>query len=179
MAVPTAPDWLTWSCCCDGRTAGTAATIAALAVCNGGHCVSAGDEPCEIPRHVDCGSHGSCSGGTCACRDSFSGNRCEHDPCEFRVPDCGSHGSCSGGKCVCKQFWSGTMCTVADTCDVPVHVDCGSHGSCSGGKCTCTGGYTGAHCICGSACQKQALLAFKVCTTHRLYGALMSLQWLR
>ena len=42
-------------------------------------------DPCAI---IDCGRHGTCSGGTCTCRDGYSGSRCgtapgpAPDPCD-------------------------------------------------------------------------------------------------
>eukprot|EP01043_Picozoa_sp_COSAG02_P047531 COSAG02_NODE_4566_length_5212_cov_3.031293_1_plen_128_part_10 len=50
---------------------------------------------------VDCGPHGSCSGGRCVCEGGYSGASCRiYDEC-FGI-DCSLHGSCSGGRCVCE-----------------------------------------------------------------------------
>eukprot|EP01045_Picozoa_sp_COSAG04_P057788 COSAG04_NODE_27733_length_280_cov_0.856354_1_plen_58_part_01 len=35
-------------------------------------------DPC---RDVRCGLHGSCSSGSCVCRDGYTGSRCETNPC--------------------------------------------------------------------------------------------------
>ena len=103
-------------------------------------------DPCEYPRTVNCGSHGSCSGGTCSCRSGYSGSSCGTPPdlCEYPTHvNCGSHGSCSGGTCSCTDGYSGSSCAVApDLCEYPKHVACG-HGTCSGGTCDCDLGYQG------------------------------------
>ena len=38
------------------------------------------NDPCESPAHVECGDHGSCVEGRCACRERYSGDRCEVRP---------------------------------------------------------------------------------------------------
>jgi hypothetical protein len=75
---------------------------AGAGTCSNGVCVS----DCA---NVDCGAHGTCSGGTCSCRDGFSGSRCQTDPCADI--SCGAHGSCSGGACSCRDGFSGSTCT--------------------------------------------------------------------
>jgi hypothetical protein len=34
-------------------------------------------DPCQYPRQVSCGRHGSCSGGRCSCRNGYSGSSCQ------------------------------------------------------------------------------------------------------
>ena len=47
-------------------------------------------------RNVNCGSHGSCSAGTCQCDAGFSGSRCQtRDPCSGVT--CSADGCCSDG----------------------------------------------------------------------------------
>ena len=64
-------------------------------------------DPCAW---VDCGAHGSCSGGTCTCESgAYSGDHCQnYDPCAG--VDCGAHGSCSGGSCICESSYIGDRC---------------------------------------------------------------------
>eukprot|EP01043_Picozoa_sp_COSAG02_P077659 COSAG02_NODE_17109_length_1027_cov_10.716595_1_plen_194_part_01 len=102
---------------------------------------------------VDCGPHGSCSGGRCVCEGGYSGESCQiYDEC-FGV-DCGPHGSCSGGRCVCEGGYSGESCQIYDEC---FGIDCSLHGSCSGGRCVCEGGYSGESCQTHDA---QRVMAF-------------------
>ena len=109
-------------------------------------------EQCEVYDPcfgVECGSHGSCSGGRCDCDSGYSGEQCQiHDQC-YGVR-CGSHGSCSGGSCVCRDNFIGALC---DT-----ECGCNGHGTqtniasaryanaCSAGSCSCTDNFIGAMC---------------------------------
>ena len=113
---------------------------------------------------VDCGAHGSCSGGTCFCEsEAYTGDRCQNDVRCFDV-DCGAHGSCSGGTCFCENSgaYSGDRCQNYDRC---FGVDCGAHGSCSGGTCTCeSGAYSGGRCQSfGENSWATCLHALKLC----------------
>ena len=70
-------------------------------------------DPCA---RIDCGAHGSCSGGTCTCESgAYTGDRCQiFDAC-FGI-DCGAHGTCSQGSCICEDdaaVYTGQRC---DTC---------------------------------------------------------------
>ena len=69
-------------------------------------------DPCA---GVDCGAHGSCSGGTCICEsEAYTGDRCQDiDPCVG--VDCGAHGICSGGTCFCESGYTGDRCTTGTT----------------------------------------------------------------
>ena len=100
--------------------------------------------PCAA---VDCGSHGSCSTGSCDCSDSYTGDHCDEllDPC-LQVSCNAPHGMCSSGSCMCSDGYSGAHCqTAPDPCE---GVSCNApHGACSGGTCVCSGGYSGAHCL--------------------------------
>ena len=52
---------------------------------------------------VECGDHGTCTGGTCSCESSaYSGDRCQHYDACFGV-ECGDHGTCTGGTCSCES----------------------------------------------------------------------------
>lgn len=60
---------------------------------------------------VDCGSHGSCIGGTCHCEEGWTGPECEQRDCH---PRCIDHGVCREGKCDCHQGWTGEHCTIGE-----------------------------------------------------------------
>jgi|EP01046_Picozoa_sp_COSAG06_P050276 hypothetical protein len=100
---------------------------------------------------IDCGSHGSCSGGRCVCESgAYTGDQCQnYDTC-YGI-DCGRHGTCSGGTCTCESgAYTGDRCQNYDAC---YGIDCGSHGSCSRGRCVCeSGAYTGDRCQNYNAC---------------------------
>ena len=97
-------------------------------------------DPCD---EIDCGQHGTCSGGTCICDPGYSGdNGGTYDAC-YGV-HCGVHGTCSGGTCICESgAYTGDRCQIYNAC---YGVNCGAHGSCSGGRCICSGGYSGSRC---------------------------------
>ena len=98
----------------------------------GGECVTACDESansntelhiCEVPPEdpcadVRCGVHGTCTNGTCACENGWSGDQCQtapEDPCTN--VRCGVHGTCTNGTCACRDGWSGNRCqTAPPTC---------------------------------------------------------------
>jgi hypothetical protein len=96
------------------------------------------EDPCST---IDCGDHGSCSGGTCSCTGGYTGLNCETAPPAPTPPTpptppspppvtnlcanvhCGSHGSCNTttGNCVCRDNYSGPQCQ--DSCE-DVRSDC-------------------------------------------------------
>ncbi|KAG8448011.1 hypothetical protein GDO86_015204 [Hymenochirus boettgeri] len=90
---------------------------------------------------VDCGSHGTCSGGVCQCADGWGGTNCEERTCH---PICTEHGLCKDGKCECSPGWEGEQCTIAQYLDA---VRDGCPGLCYGnGRCTLD--QNGWHCVC-------------------------------
>uniref|UniRef100_A0A6I8SWH5 Teneurin-1 n=1 Tax=Xenopus tropicalis TaxID=8364 RepID=A0A6I8SWH5_XENTR len=90
---------------------------------------------------VDCGSHGTCSGGVCKCEDGWGGASCDERTCH---PICAEHGLCKDGKCECSPGWEGEQCTIAQYLDA---VRDGCPGLCYGnGRCTLD--QNGWHCLC-------------------------------
>ncbi len=93
---------------------------------------------------VNCGAHGTCSGGACQCSGGWSGTDCSTPPDPCAGNNCSGHGTCSSGFCQCFGGWSGTDCsTPPDPC---AGNNCSGHGTCSSGNCTCSGGYCGINC---------------------------------
>ena len=125
-------------------------------------CLSIPSDPCALCPDpclgVDCGAHGSCSGGTCTCESgAYTGDRCQ---------TFGAGGSLVGSllvvlvtlrshllslrlrsvirsSSISVELTSRAPYRCADPC---VGIDCGAHGLCSGGSCTCKIGYTGDRC---------------------------------
>lgn len=64
-------------------------------------------DPCA---GVECGEHGSCADGSCACRDGYTGDACESAPDPCAGVQCGPHGSCANGSCVCTDGYTGASC---------------------------------------------------------------------
>eukprot|EP01052_Picozoa_sp_SAG31_P022371 SAG31_NODE_1776_length_7300_cov_10.281905_7_plen_466_part_00 len=95
-------------------------------------CSSRAPDPCW---GMDCGEHGTCSGGSCRCERGYSGRRCETlDPCSGNT--CGTNGRCEpcsrgenvydhdGIRATCEELPpSQQMKCVCNSCD---HVECGS-----------------------------------------------------
>ncbi len=48
--------------------------------------------------NLDCGPHGSCESGHCACEQGWHGQNCELKTCDERCLD---HGVCHNGTCLC------------------------------------------------------------------------------
>jgi len=87
-----------------------------------------GEEPNPC-QDVDCGGHGSCSGGTCVCESgAYTGDHCENfDPC-FGI-DCGNNGTCSDeGE------------TYTCTCNSGYYFDNVNTNTCVENECQCTNG---------------------------------------
>lgn len=99
--------------------------------CGGTACAAC--TPCAC---VNCGLHGNCTDGTCACSGGWTGPKCSiaPDPC-FGIT-CQNGGACNGGACSCINGYSGTLCGTAPaaTCTDGIKnqdesaIDCG--GSC-------------------------------------------------
>ena len=90
-------------------------------------------DPC---LDVNCGTHGTCSGGSCVCTDDYYGDRCQTAPLA-----CQNGGTWNTTTHVCDCIsgaYSGDTCENFDPC---YDVDCGTHGTCSNGACVCDGGY--------------------------------------
>lgn len=124
---------------------------------------------CEIPPNgcdaVNCGDHGHCINGQCACDDGYSGPRCEISPRPCDRLDCGEsqgRGHCvtemnaqTGmveGKCVCEQDYTGLLCQNAPSVCEPNPCQ---NGTCAQNAaildqpeaiCICPDGYTGNFC---------------------------------
>ena len=104
-------------------------------------------DPCH---GVDCGEHGSCSGGTCQCDVGYSGERCETDINECASDPCQNGGTCTdmvnGYTCDCAPGYSGTDCE-SSVCD---EITCMNGGRCSvvdgSARCDCVDGFTGDIC---------------------------------
>eukprot|EP01043_Picozoa_sp_COSAG02_P039979 COSAG02_NODE_3198_length_7186_cov_9.288557_5_plen_664_part_00 len=134
-------------------------------------CLSIPSDPCAVCAdpcaNVDCGAHGSCSGGRCVCESgAYTGDRCQdRDACFGLDLDCGSHGSCSSrtGQCVCESgAYTGDHCQNFDAC---FGISCGQHGSCLRGRCTCnSGAYTGDRCQNYDACYGIDCGAHGICS---------------
>jgi hypothetical protein len=150
---------------CDGMdcgphgacTHGTGAE-AGVCACSGGYSGARCevDTACEVPSHVDCGSHGGCEKGDCICEDGYGGTRCQTaDHCVVApVVDCGAHGQCDASSCMCSGGYGGARCTVApDLCVYPATVECGAHGECEDGSYVCGHFWSGAHCEDADACE--------------------------
>ena len=131
--------------CGNGACTHGAGVDAGVCVCadgsSGEHCEITPDS-CEYPVHVNCGSHGACSGGSCICADGFRGDQCDRR-CTNDL-HCSGHGSCNGAFCTCADGHTGENCETAP--DLCANVNCGTHGSCAGGSCVCTAGFSGATC---------------------------------
>jgi len=132
---------------------------------------------------VNCGEHGTCKGGSCTCKDGYSGKECQTpppDPCAN--VNCGQHGSCMNGVCTCTDGYTGDYCNVApDPC---ADVVCGEHAICNGGSCTCKSGYSGDNCAIleGTTCKDVSGSANGVATLvspkdGKLYQAFCDGDW--
>lgn len=123
---------------------------------------------CEIPPSgcdaVNCGDHGHCINGQCACDDGYSGPRCEISPRPCDRLDCGEsqgRGHCvtevnaqtgmMEGKCVCEQDYTGLLCQNAPSVCEPNPCQNGTCAQKEGSDppealCICPDGYTGTFC---------------------------------
>ncbi|KNC77249.1 hypothetical protein SARC_10289 [Sphaeroforma arctica JP610] len=88
--------------------------------------------------------HGSCSTGSCTCKDGYTGTQCDLAPDLCASTDCGAHGVCNLGVCTCSNNYSGLNCDSAP--DLCASLDCSAHGICNVGSCSCTDGYMGTQC---------------------------------
>lgn len=97
----------------------------------GDACVGDGCETGAACPH-GCGSHGTCSGGACACDEGFAGERC--DACspgswgEGCTPCACEHGACldgmtGTGACVCPAGFTGTACETEQSPPIPFDGD--------------------------------------------------------
>jgi len=123
---------------------------------------------CEVPPDacgpVDCGDHGHCINGQCACDDGYSGPRCGISPRPCDRLDCGeSQGrgyavtemNAQTGmlecKCVCEQDYTGLLCQTAPSVCDPNPCQNGTCARKEGSDppealCICSDGYTGNFC---------------------------------
>eukprot|EP00941_MAST-03F_sp_MAST-3F-sp1_P002399 g2399.t1 len=95
---------------------------------------------------INCGAHGTCTNGSCICKDRYSGDFCEIAPASACTGvECDAHGICREGKCLCSDGYHGEKCELEPSpC---LGINCGQHGTCdNSGKCQCGDGYSGENC---------------------------------
>lgn len=80
-----------FSCSCSGGWGGSLCEVA--------------DDPCMMPVTVECGAHGSCSGGVCVCTERYQGIHCEEKPLPCcTTQGCASCNDCGQFGCLCSQL---------------------------------------------------------------------------
>ncbi len=111
-----------------------------LALLSAHGCGKVDDKPDPACRQVDCGAHGTCSDGTCECRDDYVGALCQFPPScvpQCSGKECGDNG-CGGfcGLCPANKSCTDGQCGCDDSCTTREcgNNDCGnSCGECTGG----------------------------------------------
>jgi hypothetical protein len=67
---------------------------------------------------MQCYNDGVCVAGKCQCRNNFSGQACEIDPCQ--KVDCRNGGKCVAGACQCTPHWEGSTCQYSMKTSAPL-----------------------------------------------------------
>lgn len=127
-------------------------------------------DPCS---GIDCGSHSSCSSGSCYCDSGYqssSGRDCQKiDPCSSI--QCGAYSSCSNAVCTCSTGYKsssgdGKNCYKPDPCE---GITCGDYSSCSNAVCSCNSGYKsssgdGKNCYLPNPCDGISCGDYSTCS---------------
>ncbi|EKX44402.1 hypothetical protein GUITHDRAFT_109523, partial [Guillardia theta CCMP2712] len=142
-----------------GRWCNVSNTSATVAAPSG--CLSARDCNATAGRAL-------CVNGSCVCKESFTGPRCERCAADLYGPNCSvyctANGTCSGqgvcresdGGCECELGWGGRWCNVSNTsATVAAPSGCLSARDCNAtagralcvnGSCVCKESFTGPRC---------------------------------
>eukprot|EP00299_Pterocystis_sp_00344_P013613 c6691_g1_i1.p1 GENE.c6691_g1_i1~~c6691_g1_i1.p1 ORF type:complete len:398 (-),score=103.34 c6691_g1_i1:84-1190(-) len=106
---------------------------------------------CPAKNRTICNNAGMCTKNrTCACNPGYSGETCQHKPCESGCV----HGTCqvrpdTSYGCVCSEGWTGDACdhSLNEESDaVCCEDECSKQGVCQNCKCNCFAGFTGDKC---------------------------------
>ena len=70
---------------------------------------------------VDCGSHGTCSNGTCVCSDNYYGENCENAPLACQN---GGSWNTTTHQCDCVTGYTGVLCSEKESGTCTSYLDC-------------------------------------------------------